>query len=466
MLLDSALAYASANREKQLEELKTLLRIPSVSVSEEQRLSPDVYEHRADVKKAAIWLVNALHRLRMEKVEVRPDHLFVYGERVTSPHKPTILFYGHYDVQSPGSLDAWHSPPFEPIIRGESLYARGAADMKGSLWALLQAVQAITKVGELPINVKILLEGQEEIGSPEADGYIAANRDRLRSDVVISLDGGMDKANKPSIVISARGCAYYEVEITGPQDDLHSGDFGGVVENPVHVLCALIAGLHDKNGRIALPGFYDAVVSSDTNVLGSTQRSDEEWLAAAKVTQLWGDPDYSTDIRATMRPSLDVSGIVGGFTGQGLKNIIPNRASAKIGVRLVPNQNPTSVSQEVRDYLHSHCPQTVTYSLRTLAEIPFAAADQRAPFLDLLRRSLKESFNVEPHLVRKAGTEPFTGKLQKSTGAAPVAIGFRLSDSAIHGPNEHQHLPTLFRGIDALIRFLIYMGGDTPTSCR
>ena len=338
-LAEKACEYARAQRETHLEQLQAILQMPSIST---------LPEHEADVQRTAQWLADELRELGMENVEIFPTdgHPVVYGEWLGAEGSPTILIYGHYDVQPADPWDEWDSPPFEPVIRGEDIHARGASDMKGQIAAILRAVDALRAHGDLPVNIKFLLEGEEEVGSPHLGAFIDAHSHKLTCDVVLNCDSGIHAPDTPAITYALRGLAYFEVEIRGPEKDLHSGLFGGAVHNPAQALCELIAGMHDAEGRVTLPGFYDRVRElepDERESLAKLPHSDAEWLEMSGAPALWGESGYTVLERIGARPTLDVNGLVSGFTGTGSKTVLPAKALAKISTRLVPDQDSSEV---------------------------------------------------------------------------------------------------------------------------
>lgn len=452
--LNHALANARALRESGLSKYKDLLAIPSISA---------LPEHRLDVERTAQWLGAELERIGMERTEViaTESHPVVCAEWLGAPGKPTILVYGHYDVQPVDPLDEWNTPPFEPTICGDDLFARGAADMKGALWAFLTVVEAFMPEGAPPVNLRFLLDGDEEVGSPHMTTFLTGHRDRLDADVVLNLDGGIHSPKQPSIVYALRGLAYFEIEIRGPGHDLHSGAFGGSVHNPIQVLCELVAGMHDADGRITLPGFYDSVRSLDEEERAALARlpfDDEAWRGMAGAPALWGEQGYTTVERVGARPSLDLNGIVGGFIGEGPKTVLPARAMAKLSMRLVADQDPVGIYDQLRAYLRDNMPGTVTWELRELAHGPGAIMDRHSLYMQTAHDALETTFGVRPLFKREGGSVPIVGILQKELGLDSIMMGFCLPDSGVHGPNEKQHLPTLFKGIEAYARFLDGLG--------
>ena len=448
--LDAALTHVRSHHDAYLEQLKALVAIPSVST---------LSEHRQDMLRTAEWLRDALNGVGMTRAELMPTplHPMVYAEWLGAPGKPTVLVYGHYDVQPADPLDEWDSPPFEPAIRGDCLYARGVSDMKGQIFAQIKAVEALALQGSLPVNLKYLLEGEEEIGSPSLDAFIEAHRDLLACDFVLNCDSGILAPDLPSLVYALRGLAYFELEVRGPGKDLHSGLFGGSVHNPAQVLCELVAGMHDAGGRVTLPGFYDAVVPLDDEERHQIARwpmTDNDWKAMTGAPRLWGEAGYTTLERVGGRPTLEVNGLVSGFIGEGAKTVLPAKALAKLSCRLVPRQEPAAIKAMLEQYLSENAPDTVTWRVRELSHGPGALMDRHAAPVRAAAKALKDVFGMEPVFRREGGSIPVVGVLQAKLGVESVLLGFGLPDDSIHGPNEKQHLPTLFKGIETYVRFL------------
>jgi len=448
--MDAALAAARERRDTQLEQFRDLLHIPSIST---------LPEHKEDVLRTAAWLADELQRLKMDRVEIIPTkgHPVVSAEWLGAPGKPTVLVYGHYDVQPVDPLDEWESDPFAAEIRGDNIYARGASDMKGQIFAQLKAVEALMNQGPLPVNLKYLLEGEEEIGSPNLPDFLDVHKDRLACDVVLNCDAGIHAPDVPAIVYSLRGLAYYEIEIQGPGQDLHSGMFGGSVHNPIHVLCELLSGMHDEEGRITLPGFYDAVRGLDSEeraLLSQVPYSDAEWLAMTGAQALDGEAGYTTVERVGARPALDVNGIWGGFTGQGAKTVLPARARAKLSMRLVADQTPDEVLPCLQSYLEEHVPEGIRWRLEEHSKGPGATMDRKSPYMRCAAQALQDVFGRPPLFRREGGSVPVVGLMQQKLGVDSIMLGFALPDDGIHGPNEKQYLPNFFKGIETYIRFM------------
>ncbi len=450
MPLSQALAYLKDNSDRFLAELEAFLRIPSVSTTA---------EHKDDIARAANWVADNLRAIGARKVAVYPTagHPVVYGELpATRENAPTVLVYGHYDVQPAEPLELWENPPFEPTVRGERLYARGATDMKGQVMASLKAVEAAAHAG-LPVNVKFVIEGEEEIGSPDLAGFIAEHKDLLAADVCLNPDSGMLGADWPTITYALRGLAYFELRVYGPEHDLHSGIYGGVVHNPAQALAELIAGMHDENGRITLPGFYDRV----------RPLSDEERKALAKlpfdptafylkqtgVPQLWGEPEYTPIERTGARPTLEINGLYSGFIEEGAKTVIPSYAMAKISCRLVPDQDPDEVAGQLKAYLKAHAPATIRWELDVMAGAPASVTDIHTPAVKALAKAMEDTWGTQPFYRREGGSIPVVGQMQQILGLDSVLTGFGLPDGNLHAPNENLHLPTWRKGMEALVRF-------------
>ena len=346
--LTAALSYAQEHQDQILDELIEFVSIPSVSTDPEKK---------TEMQRAAQWVANQMHSLGFENVKILPTarHPVVYGESLKArSDKPTVLIYGHYDVQPAEPLELWGTPPFEPTQQGENLYGRGASDMKGQVVASFKAVEAYAHTGDLPINVKFIIEGEEEIGSPSLEKFLAENKDMLSSDFAINPDTGMIDAYTPTITYGLRGLAYFELRVTGPEHDLHSGIFGGAVHNPAQVLCELIAGMHDKNGRVTLPDYYDSVRSLDDEERAELARlplDESFYLEQTGAPELFGETGYTAYERVGARPTLEINGLLSGFTGEGSKTVLPAKAMAKISMRLVPNQNPDEVYKQFMRYL-------------------------------------------------------------------------------------------------------------------
>lgn len=446
----AALNYAHENHNRFLEELKELIRIPSVSTD------PQAQPY---MEEAANWVAEQLRALGISQVSICPTagHPVVCGEyRCSLPDAKTLLVYGHYDVQPVDPLELWQSPPFEPTVRDEYLFGRGASDMKGQLIVGMKALESILKTDQLNVHLRFLIEGEEEMGSPNLAQFIAQNRQHLQADVALNLDSGILAPDFPSITIALRGLAYFELRVYGPSSDLHSGTFGGAVHNPGQVLCELIAGMHDSQGRVTLPGFYDRV-----RPLSETERAelarlplDEAYfLKVTGAPALFGEEGYTPVERVGARPTLEVNGLYCGFIGEGSKTVLPAYAMAKISCRLVPDQDPSEVHQQLLDYLKTHAPRTVRWELIQHAGSPAAMIESNRPEVAALSRAMEQVWGIKPAFKREGGSIPVVAQLKSILGMPTILTGFGLPDDNLHAPNERLHLPTWRRGIDTLIHF-------------
>jgi len=446
----ASLAYAQQNRQRFLAELKEYLRIPSISTDP---------EHREDIVRAAQWTATQLQELGMQNVRLFPTqgHPIVYGEYLEAgAAAPTLLVYGHYDVQPADPLHLWKSAPFDPEERGENLYARGASDMKGQVMAALKALEAIKSAGDIPANVKFLIEGEEEIGSPNLESFIPAHRDLLDADFALNADAGMIAADTPTITYGLRGLAYFEVRVYGPDHDLHSGLYGGVVHNPAQALCELIAGMHDEQGRVTLPGFYDKVreLSAEERAeLARLPLDEDYYLNQTGAPALWGEQGYTPVERVGARPTLEVNGFLSGFTGEGSKTVLPAHAMAKISCRLVPDQDHEEVHQQLLRYLQDNAPRTVRYEVHKMAGGRASISDRHSPAVQAMEAAMEAVWGKKPVFKREGGSVPVVGQFQDHLKLEAINVGFGLPDDNLHSPNEKLHLPTWYRGIDTLIHF-------------
>jgi acetylornithine deacetylase/succinyl-diaminopimelate desuccinylase-like protein len=444
----SALQFLRQNSDHFLDELKEFLRIPSVSIGE---------AHRADMQTAADWVAKSLRALPMQAVEVcaTDGHPIVYGENLGAGHSaPTILIYGHYDVQPAEPLSDWNSPPFEPTVRGDNLFARGATDMKGQVMASLNAVQAVAQTGSLGVNIKVVIEGEEEIGSGHLQEFLGLHREQLACDYALNADaGGMPDSNTPAITYALRGGAWFRITVFGPRQDLHSGLFGGTIHNPIHALIHLIEGLQDGGGHITLMDFYSRVRvldSKERSELGRSPLGPEYFLRQAGAPALWGDPQFTPLERTVARPSMNVDQFEGGHE----KAAIPAKAMAVIGFRLVPDQDPDDVHEQLRGYLEANTVPTVTWELDFIGQTPAVLTSRTSPVVECMKNALEAAFQAPPVFQRCGGGIPVVLMLQQTLGVDSVLTGFSLTDDNLHGPNEKLHLPTWGKGTAALVRFL------------
>lgn len=445
-----AIQIVHEQRPAFLQALKEFTSIPSVSTSP---------EHKPDIERAAGWVASQLARIGMRNVQVKPTagHPVVYGEHLEAgPQAPTVLVYGHYDVQPAEPLELWESGAFAPTVRGDELFARGATDMKGQVLATIQAVHAALEAGKLPVNVKFLIEGEEEIGSPSLCAFMQEHAALLASDVALNPDTGMLAADFPTITYALRGLAYFEVRIFGPDHDLHSGLFGGAVHNPAQVLCELIAGMHDAEGRVTLPGFYDSVrpISADERAeLARLPFGDDYYLQQTGAPALSGELGYTVIERLGARPTLEVNGLLSGFTGEGSKTVLPAKAMAKISCRLVPDQDPEQVRQQLLRYLEKNAPKTVRFEVLQFAGSPASISDRQSHNVQAMANAMERVWGKSPAFRREGGSVPVVILFKNLLGIEAVNTGFSLPGDNAHAPNEKIHLPTLYRGVDALVHF-------------
>lgn len=449
------LAYASRNRSQSLSQLIRFVRFPTVSAQP---------SHAQDLKKCAEWLANHLRQIGLRKINIIPTrrHPIVYAEWLEAPGRPTVLIYGHYDVQPVDPLSEWQSPPFEPTIRGDNLHARGASDDKGQMFAHIKALEALLRTtGRLPVNVKCIFEGEEEIGSPNLRPFIERNKRALAADVAVVSDTRMLAPDRPAITYSLCGGLSLELEVRGPDQDLHSGTFGGAVHNPLQALCEILGSLHDPNRRVTIPGFYNRVRRWSDEELGRMARTgptDEQILRAARVAKGWGERGYTLYERTTIRPALTINGITGGYQGPGGKSVIPARASAKLNFRLVPNQDPRTIEQLFRCHIARVTPPTVRTSIRTnLGAMP-ALVNRNHPAMRAARVAYRRGFGAWPVFLRSGGTIPVVNTFHELLAAPTVLMGFALPNDRMHAPNEKFYLPNFHNGIATCIWFLVEMG--------
>jgi acetylornithine deacetylase/succinyl-diaminopimelate desuccinylase-like protein len=448
---NAAVEYARAHKAEFLTALKDFLSIPSVSTD------PDC---AGDVRRAAEWVAERLRGMGIANVQIFPTarHPIVYGESLRAKGAPTVLVYGHYDVQPVDPLELWDSGPFDATLVGDNLFARGASDMKGQVMASLNALEAIIRTGALPLNVKFIIEGEEEIGSPSLDTFIREHMELLACDFALNPDSGMIGPEYPTITYALRGLAYFELRVHGPKSDLHSGVFGGVVHNPASALAGLIAGMHDKKGRIALPGFYDRVrklSAKERAALARLPHKDKFYKEVTGVRVLWGEAGYSPTERIGARPTLEVNGLLSGFTGAGSKTVLPSWAMAKISCRLVPDQDPNEVAKQLRAYLKANAPKTVTWELTQMAGSKASISDLENPGVKALAQALETVWKKKPLYRREGGSVPVVTQMQKILGIESVLSGFGLPDDNLHAPNEKLHLPTWHKGTEAFVHFFM-----------
>ncbi len=441
--------YIDTNKDRFLNELLDLLRIPSVSADP---------KYKADVARCAETVKQRLVEAGADKVEIctTPGHPIVYGEKIIDPSKPTVLVYGHYDVQPPDPLDLWHSPPFEPVIKDGMIYARGSADDKGQFYMHVKAFEAMMKTDSLPCNVKFMIEGEEEVGSDNLGTFVKNNKERLKADVVLISDTAMIANDVPSINTGLRGLSYLEVEVVGPNRDLHSGVYGGAVANPINTLCAMIASLHDADGRVNIPGFYDAVVelsAAERQALAEAPFNEKEWMAELGVNAVKGENGYTTDERCTIRPTLDVNGIWGGYIGEGAKTVLPSKAFAKLSMRLVPNQKSDPITKLFQDHFNKIAPPYVKVTVRPHHGGEAAVTPIDSPAYLAASKAMEETFGKKPIPTRGGGSIPIVALFESELGLKTVLFGFGLDSDNIHSPNEKYGIFNYMKGITTIPRF-------------
>ncbi len=452
--MDAAVAYAREHAARFLDDLKVLLRIPSVST---------LPEHKGDVRKAAEWVAADLRRMGMEHVEVIPakgeGHPLVYADWLHAPGKPTVLCYAHYDVQPPDPLDEWVTPPFEPTERNQNLYARGAVDDKGQLVLQLKAFEALFKTngGKLPLNVRVICEGEEEVGGEQIAAFVREHPDRLKADFALISDTEMFAPELPTLCVGLRGMIYTELEVRGAKADLHSGMYGGAAPNPFVALAQIISELKDREGKILIPGFCDDVQAPSAEELKAWKNLpfDEEEYREKEMgaPKLVGEKGYSTLERTWARPTLDVHGIVGGFTGAGAKTVIPAKATAKVSMRLVPEMTPEKSFRQYKAYVEKIKPEGVTVDVRLIHSGAPIVIGTDNEYVRAATRALKTVWGRDTVFIRSGGSIPVVGDFEKYLKIPSVMMGFGLPDDGLHAPNEKFHIPNFHRGIESVIRF-------------
>jgi acetylornithine deacetylase/succinyl-diaminopimelate desuccinylase-like protein len=442
--------FIDARREQHLTELCEFLRIPSVSAKS---------EHKPDVERAARWVADNLQAAGFKSVEIIPTNLhpLVYAESLEAPGKPTILFYGHYDVQPAEPLNLWTTPAFEPAVRNGNLFARGTADDKGQVHIHLKALQCIQALqGKLGINVKVLIEGEEEVGSVSLWDYVQKNREKLKADALVVSDTSMLAKGVPSITYGLRGLNYYQIELTGPARDLHSGVYGGAVPNPLTILAELFAKLHDKNFRVAIPGFYDGVgklAAAERKALNSLPWKKKDFERAVGAPSYDGEKGFSIVERLWTRPTLELNGIWGGYQGEGAKTVIPSKAFAKFSTRLVPHQDPQKIAKLVEKHVRKLLPKSVHCKFDVLSTGKPWSASFQAPIFKKAQNALEKGFGKRAVFIREGGSIPFVTQMHDTFKVPCVLIGFGLPDENAHAPDEHIALENYFGGIKAIAHF-------------
>lgn len=452
-------SYLEEHQDRFLDEMLDFLRIPSIS---------SLPEHAGDVERAAEWVARRLKAAGMEAVQIMPTggHAVVYGEWLGAPGKPTVMIYGHLDTQPVDPLTLWTSPPFEPEVRDGRVYARGACDDKGNLLIPILAVEALLQAeGSLPVNVKFFIEGQEEIGSPQLPTFLARNRDRFSCDLILSADGGQWSASEPSISVGFRGMCGLQIDIQGANSDLHSGSYGGAIQNPIHALTQLLSSMRSPDGKILVDRFYDAVrplSEADRTQIAAVPFSEQAYLERLNVPSLFGEPGFTTLERTGARPTLEVNGIWGGFQEEGTKTVLPNQAHAKITCRLVPDQEPQEMVALIVAHVERHTPPgvIVTTTPSASAAVPYLAPADH-PAFQAAHQVLETVYGKPPYYTREGGSIPATFLFLETLGAYTVSFGFGLPDENVHAPNEFFRLESFQRGQVAYTLLLKRLGFQT-----
>lgn len=450
--------YIEINKQRFLDELIEVLRIPSVSANP---------AHKADMLRTAQFVAEAFLKAGVDHSEVIPTagHPVVFAEKMIDPTYPTILVYGHYDVQPPDPLDLWNSPPFEPVIKKTdihpdgAIFARGSCDDKGQVWMHVKAFEAMTQTNSLPCNVKFMIEGEEEVGSPNLAEFCKNNKERLKADVILISDTSIISNDTPSIDVGLRGLSYIEVEVTGANRDLHSGVYGGAVANPINVLCEMIASLKDSNKHITIPGFYDDVQNlsdEERSALANAPFDLEAYKKDLNIADIEGEQGYSTIERTGIRPTLDCNGIWGGYIGEGAKTVLPSKASAKISMRLVPNQSSEKITELFQKHFESIAPKSVTVKVKPHhggepVVVPTNSIEYQAAAM-----AMKKTFGKDPVPTRGGGSIPIVALFEQILGLKSVLMGFGLDSDALHSPNEHYGLFNFYTGIETIPYYFSY----------
>jgi acetylornithine deacetylase/succinyl-diaminopimelate desuccinylase-like protein len=455
---EAIIGYYQQNQERFLEELKNFLRIPSIST---------LPEHKADIERAAEFVASDLRQMGFKTVEIiagEPgQHPLIYAEWLEAPGKPTLLCYGHYDVQPPDPLEEWISPPFEPAIRQNNIYARGAVDDKGQTWIILKALEGFLKTdGKLPINVKVFIEGEEEVGGGHIDQYVRTHGARLKADAALVCDTEMFAPELPTITVGLRGLVYTEVEARGAAFDLHSGMYGGVAPNPMQALAEIITGLKGRDGKIRIPGFYQRVKKPSRAELAAWRRlpfSEKNFLKhEIGASSLTGEKGFPVLVRLWARPTLEVHGFRGGFTGEGAKTVIPAVATAKISMRLVPDMDPDEVVRQFTAAVKKLTPKGIKTTVRILSKAPASVVPTDSRWIAASAEAFHQVFHKPTVFIRGGGSIPIVGLFLKQLHMPSVMMGFGLPDDRLHSPNEKFHIPNFYRGIETVGRFLTLLG--------
>ena len=447
--------YIKENEQRFLDELFGLIRIPSISSES---------AHKPDMIKAAEYWRDSILKAGADKAEVMPTegNPIVYGEKIIDKKKPTVLVYGHYDVMPVDPIELWHTDPFEPVIKDGKIWARGADDDKGQAFMHAKALETMIKTDTLPCNVKFMLEGEEEIGSGSLSKWIEKNKKLVKADVILVSDTSMIDHDTPSITTGLRGLAYWEVEVTGPNADLHSGLFGGAVANPLNTLCEMVAGVMDKNNHIRIPHFYDDVVRSskkEREMLNLAPYNEKEFRKSLGVKALRGEKGYTKIERVGIRPTFDLCGIWGGYTGEGSKTVLPSKAYAKISCRLVPNQDHEKIGKLFKEYFESIAPDYVKVKVTTLHGGEAYGCPIELPAYKAAEQAYLDTYGKLPIPMRSGGSIPIIARFEKVLGIKSILMGFGLGEDAIHSPNENYRLDHFFKGIETIVQFYQHFAG-------
>jgi len=441
--------YISTNKDRFLHELFDWLRIPSVSADS---------RHKADVRKAAEFLKGKLAAAGVDSVEIceTKGHPIVYAEKLLNPSLPTVLVYGHYDVQPADPINLWTSPPFEPVIKDDKIYARGACDDKGQVYMHVKAFEAMMKLNQLPCNIKFMVEGEEEVGSDNLGTFVKENKSKLKADVILISDTALISLENPSITVGLRGLSYMEVEVTGPNRDLHSGVYGGAVANPINVLCSMIESLHDENGKVTIPGFYDKVAeltAAEREAMNKAPFNLDDYKKDLNIDDIKGEKGYTTVERTGIRPTLDVNGIWGGYTGEGAKTVLPSKACAKISMRLVPNQVSAEITELFTKHFQSIAPKYVNVKVTAHHGGEPAVTPTNSSAYKAASHAFEEVFGKVPIPTRDGGSIPIVALFKKELGLDTVLMGFGFDSDAIHSPNEHYGVKNFMLGVETIVAF-------------
>lgn len=441
--------YQEKNQQRFLDEMLELLRIPSISAKSELK---------EDMRRCAELVRQRLMDSGADKAEVMntDGHPVVFAQRIIDPSKPTVLVYGHYDVQPPEPLELWHSGPFDPLIKDGKVYARGSADDKGQFYMHVKAMETMVKTDSMETNIKFLIEGEEEIGSPNLGKFVAEHKELLKADVILISDSAMISMENPSLDIGVRGLSYIEVEVTGPNRDLHSGTYGGAVANPITILCQMIASLHNENNHVTIPGFYDDVVEAtkeERELMSKAPFNESEYKKELGVKELWGEEGFTTNERTGIRPTIEINGIWGGYTGEGAKTVLPSKATAKISARLVPNQNSAKITEKLLEYFKTIAPPFVTvHAFEHHGGEPYRTPIDSKGY-QAAAKAIQTTFGKTPIPVRGGGSIPICSILERELGIKIVFMGFGLDNDNLHSPNEKYNLENYYKGIETIPYF-------------